>query len=381
MILRYGSPEEVGMCPKRIKHIETLAEGWEKSGATPAEEFLIARKGVIVSHKAYGFLAPEPNSPKLELDTIFPLASLSKPITATCIMILVEEGLIELTDSVCKHIPEFTGEGKKAVKIHHLLTHTSGIKDRDVHYTSLMKKERKVKIPDLEATQHPGMNEYLFLGYEAPLWKAPGTEMSYFSYGYDLLGEIVRRVSGKSLDAFSRERIFNPLKMKDTNYIVPDAIFSRVVRRAENLQGGTWFNTPENLKEPSGSGGVYSTALDVAIFGQMFLNGGIYGDVRILSPVTVREMTRNQTPGIPAHHDGEFFNDAFWGYGWNVHGDKRDDSGCMRSPRAFDHGGAGGVRLLVDPEYEVVWVYFPVITNILYTRNLFNNAVMCSIIE
>lgn len=360
MKLRPGNPEEVGMSAQRVRHIVDLAEGWVAQGITPALVILVARRGVVVIHEAFGRLTPEHDSPPLKLDTIFPLASLTKPITATAAMILVEDGLLGLNRPVSWYIPEFVGEGKDAVMVHHLLTHTSGLRDEDVDAYA-EKKKGTVEIPPPDETQHPRINESLFLRYDAPLWKPPGVEMSYCSYGYSLLGETVRRVSGQSLDDFARERIFEPLGMKDTCYIVPDSVRHRIVGRSEDGPF-TWYNTRECQERPSAAGGAFSIAMDMAIFGQTFLNHGIYGDARILSPASVTEMTRNQIPGISAWYADQFFPEALWGLGWSVRRNKK----CvgygepLQSQEAFCHGGAGGVFLWMDPVYEIVGVHLSV---------------------
>src|SRR5260370_26289295 len=122
------------------------------------------------------------------------MTSLTKPISARAAMLLVEDGLLSLQRPVSDYIPEFVGEGKQAVMVHHLLTHTSGLRDEDA-LAHAAKKRDMVLIPPAEATQHPFINEVLWLRYDAPLWKAPGVEMSYCNYGYNLLGEVVRRGS------------------------------------------------------------------------------------------------------------------------------------------------------------------------------------------
>jgi CubicO group peptidase (beta-lactamase class C family) len=128
--------------------------------------------------------------------------------------------------------------------------------------------------------------------------------------------------------------------------------------------------------------------MDMAIFGQMFLNRGIYGEVRILSPAAVAEMTRNQLPGISAQFRGEFFPEASWGLGWNIHGNKRAPrDGSLHSPQAFDHHGAGGVYVWIDPVYEIVGVYFSVVlelTDDLRPKecyDLFTNAVTAAVVD
>src|SRR5712692_465234 len=132
MELRRGIPEDAGMSAQRVQHVARLAEGWVTQGITPALVVLVARRGVIVLHEAFGRLTPEPDSPPLQRDSIYPLTSIAKPITATAAMILAEEGLLGLDHPVSEYIPEFTGEGKDAIMIHHLLTHTSGIIAEDV---------------------------------------------------------------------------------------------------------------------------------------------------------------------------------------------------------------------------------------------------------
>jgi len=357
MIFRQGKPEEVGMSLKRMQRVESLTKGWVNDGTTPAFVTLVARKGVIIYHAAFGSLTSRPNSPPVRPDTIFPLCSLTKPITATAVMILVEDGLLGLNVPVRYYIPEFVD--KDMVFVHHLLTHTSGLRDEDLDEHA-KKRAGAVTPPAPGVGAHPRIQENLFLRYDAPLWKKPGTEMSYCNFGYELLGEIIRRVSRSSLADFARERIFRPLGMKDTFYIVPDEARSRIVDFGREIDSREFQDTPW------GNGGVFSTVMDMAIFGQMFLNGGAYGDVRILNKATVAQMTRNQIPGIsarfgmePPFEGEEFFPEASWSYGWDMIADKKAwNSGSLCSPRTFQHEGWGGICLWVDPEYEIVGCFF-----------------------
>src|SRR5256714_10552574 len=118
MELRAGTAEEAGMSAQRVRRVAQLAEGWVTQGITPALVVLVARRGVIVLHEAFGRVTPEPDSPPLQRDTIYPLTSITKPITATAAMILAEEGLLGFSRPVSEYIPEFTGEGKGAVMVH-----------------------------------------------------------------------------------------------------------------------------------------------------------------------------------------------------------------------------------------------------------------------
>ena len=226
-------------------------------------------------------------------------------------MALVEDGLLGLQRPLAEYIPEFLGEGKDAVMVHRLLTHTSGLSDELVIAHRAEKKARGAPIPVPEPTQHPWIHENLWLGYDAPLWKAPGQEMSYCNFGYSLLGEVVRRVSKQSLANFATARIFEPLGMESTFYIVPDSVRARIITRSKDAPyavavTGPGLGSREHQDTPSAAGGVYSTVMDLAIFAQMFLNRECYGDVRILSPAAVAEMTRNQIPGISSRIPGEF---------------------------------------------------------------------------
>lgn len=278
-------------------------------------------------------------------------------------MSLVEEGRVGLNRPVVFYIPEFKGEGKDAVLVRHLLTHTSGLREEDIEKYA---KERrgKIKMPPADPTIHPVIHELYSRRYGAPLWKPPGTEMSYADFNFDLAGEIVRRVSGTALDKFAESRIFRPLGMVDTHYCRVDAPSNRRVRRPPDPD---FPSDPEY--EPlsavvdiervyNGSGLAVSTALDFARFGQMFLNGGAYGTARVLSPVSVAEMTRNQIPGIGARFLDEVFPEAYWGLGWSIHGNKSGGNGGLYSSRSFEHWGAGGTYVWVDPELEIVGVYF-----------------------
>jgi CubicO group peptidase (beta-lactamase class C family) len=229
------------------------------------------------------------------------------------------------------------------------------------------------------------MHLYLNSNYEVPLSRSPGTEMSYSNFSFVLLGEIVRRVSGLSIDEFSRTRVFEPLGMESTYFVVPDSVKSRVVRRPSSSPYAL-FNEEWRMDLPLTAGGLYSTAHDLATFGQMFLNGGIHRGSGILSRPTIITMTRNQIPGIGTDVFG-FQPEAGFGYGWKIQGDGkwRRFPGTLLSPQAVSHTGTGGAFLWVDPTYDVVGVYLSAaiektddgMTN--SASELFTNAVAAAI--
>jgi CubicO group peptidase (beta-lactamase class C family) len=387
MKLRKGSPEEAGIRPSTVEQIRKRAQLWVSEGSTPALVLVAARRGVIFLHEAFGRHGPEEDSAALLKNTLFPLASMSKTITATALIILVEDGLVGLNRPVQEYIPEFLGKGKEEVMVHQLLTHTSGM--RDDEWMKIIEDEAEtVEIPPPEDTANQKVYELLTLLLKTPLELKPGKEMVYADANYYLAGEIVRRLSGASLDQFTRERIFNPLSMDDTYFIVPEEAQDRVVRRPEEAPGFI-YHDKEFMERPSPSGGAFSTALDMAKFGQMFLNAGIYGQARVLSPASVAAMTRDQIPGVSAILGDHYFPYASWGLGWSIGAPFKGKVYGELLPAAghFVHGGYGGVEMWVDPTNEIVSVYFSVALEVdshdfsIQDADLFMNMVTAGVID
>jgi serine-type D-Ala-D-Ala carboxypeptidase len=184
--------------------------------------------------------------------------------------------------------------------------------------------------------------------------------MSYCNYGYCLLGEVARRVADQSLGTFARERIFGTLGMRDTSYGLPDDRRIRFVRRGPNAPAPL-MDDHTLVRHFGAAGGVFSTAPDLAIYGTMILNRGTYWETRILSRAAVSEMTRNQTPGVPASYDGEVFPESSWGLGWDVHGTKRGlRAASLLSPNAISNGGTGGTYFWIDRDFDLVGAYLSV---------------------
>ena len=353
MELRRGSPEEAGVSQSRVKHIANLAEKWVSEGKTTSVIVLTARRGVIFLHAAFGRMGSEPDSPPVSQDSIFGFASVSKSFTATAIMLLVEEGFVGHNRPVKEYIPEFNGDGKDKVLVSHLLTHTSGLCDSDVEAIEDV-VGGKVDLSPLEPTEDPGEHEILYFIYRTPLWQPPNTVFNYSNLGYCLLGEIVRRVSGQSFDSFTRERIFIPLGMEDTYFSLPDRLRERVIHHPK-LDELDW----DPIKQPGPPCCAYGTAMDLARFGQTFLNGGCYGDVHLLSPTTVNAMTCNQIPEIqlglfPDGAPARQFGFGFFLLNNGVQGLKVPQ---LASQKAYGFAGASGAFFWVDPVFELVGVF------------------------
>jgi CubicO group peptidase (beta-lactamase class C family) len=386
MKLKYGTPEEAGMIPKRVDMIRNLCARWVEQKTFPAIVALAAHKGIVVLHEAYGKQGPEPNSPAVELDSIFPLASMTKIVTAAVAMSLAEDGLLGLHLPLRYYIPELTGGNTDKVMVHHLLTHTSGYTDESVYKDkdleryiarkTIDNKEIESKFSQ-DSLQHPMIAEYISKNYNTPLLNLPGIEMYYADFNYVLLGEIIVRISGKSLNDIAKEKILDPLGMKDSYYETPESLKSRIVRRPSDFPYARWMDYWIGL--PLGSDGLISTAMDMAIFGQMCLNCGTYGNERILCHESIQKMTTNQIPGIGARLGDEVFPEGNWGLGFGI---KWFDGKTLQSSKAYSHGGAGIVYLWIDPAYDIVGAFFTVSSEgawIYREAGLFVNAVTSAV--
>jgi CubicO group peptidase (beta-lactamase class C family) len=387
--LKEGKAEDVGMSAEKIQHVKEQAQRWVDGGVTPALVLLGARRGTIFLHQAFGCYGPGADSRKLAVSAIFPLASISKVIAATAALILVDDGVLGLNRPVQDYLPEFAGQDKEKVMVHHLLTHTSGLRDNDVNLHS-ERKGGTATIPPAEANQHPEINEWLYLAYDAPLSQPPGREMSYSGHGYNFLGEIIRRTSGMNFGEFAHQRIFEPLGMHDTFYRVPDDVRARLVHRPGDWPAARVVENPSYMDRPSASAGGWATAMDMAVFCQMFLNGGAYGHERILSMASVAAMTRNQIPGVPSTFKEDYEPEASRGYGWDIKERKKPRyHGSLDSQRAFTHQGGGGTSILIDPGYDLITIYFSVARGIMsperyrpeWAMDLFTNMVTAAVVE
>jgi CubicO group peptidase (beta-lactamase class C family) len=381
------------MSPERVENLRRLGASWVDDGTHPTLGLLVARRGVVVLHEAFGKQGPEVNAAPLSTDSIFPIASMSKLFVATCAMLLVEDGLLGLNRPVQEYVPEFSGPGKEDVLVHHLLSHTSGLSEDEAWSQFLTRVPSLADRPALAAertdsTQHSLIAEILESVYESPLVRRPGEMMVYSQFAaYLLLTEAIRRISGRSVVDFSRTRLFEPLGMKDTSFMISEMDRPRMVRRP---QGDPIGDNLELLlgRLPVGPGSATSTVLDMATFCQAFLATDGEPAPRTLSGATVREMTRNQIPGTATEIEGKRIPEASWGYGWAIKGyEKWRGTPSLLSEHSIWHSGFGGTALWADPVHELVCVYFSVtprtqgrqdaVTN----QDLFVNAAVAAIAD
>jgi len=394
VILHPGEPVDVCMSASRLDKVSELAASWIEPSLHQAIVAFVARRGTVVLNKAYGSLTPE--GPDVTLDTVFPVASNSKVITATAVMQLVERGLVSLNTPVSDFFPEFTGKHKDDVRLWHLLTHSSGgLRMEEMDAYLIDKIASGFESPSCPKDRNPLINTFLAAGLDAPLMNAPGTSVGYSNFGFEMLGDIVRQVSGQSLDSFAEQNIFQPLAMHDTHYGLAAKQADRIVQRPLDAPGAhvsnTWFFDGLEgrivRENPWAYGSVVSTAADMGIFCQMFLNKGTYGGERILSPVTVAEMARNQTEGLIDLDREGTRSEAARGLGWDL--PTRKNSllyASLYSTQTFKHSGAGGAMVWIDPRNELVGVFLSVELSIRsdgqrnWRGDHFANAVTASII-
>lgn len=352
--LRPGTPEEAGLDRARIAHADELCRSWVEQGVHKALCVLVARRGVTALHEAYGAHGPH-GAPPLRTDAIFPMASLSKVVTATALMTLVDDGLVGLTRPVEEYIPEFTGDGRETVCVHHLLTHTSGLREEAL-IAPIAPSPAGERLA-AETGMHPAVAHRLVHTLEAALSTKPGDEMFYCNHNYRLIAEIVRRATGCPVEDIAASSIFEPLGMHDTSYVLPDEHFSRTIDWSMYPPAYDTFTTTRDYRRtPAPEGGVYSTTTDMATFAQMFLDGGD----GVLGRATVSEMMRDQVPGVRATFGPWQEKEASWSYGWGVAGNEKWERYPVFPAGTIHHGGAGLMFVWADPLHEIVGAYFSI---------------------
>ena len=326
--------EDCGLSASRLAAIDTVVAEGLRNERMPGCVVLVGYQGRIAWLKAYGSRQVKPEAVPMTTDTVFDLASLTKPIaTATSIMQLIEDGLVELDAPAAKYIPEFGNTGKDVITIRQLLTHQSGL------------------LPDNSIRDYENGREETFrLIHELDLRAEPGTRFMYSDVGFIVLGEIVERVSGKTLDAFAKERIFTPLGMSETGFNPPADLKHRAAptqeRNGEWMRGEVHDPRAYKLGGVAGHAGLFSTAEDLARYAQMLMSNGELGEARILKGETCQLMQTSQdvSSGVRT-------------LGWDRRTGYSSNRGDLFSEQAFGHGGFTGTALWIDPVQEMFVIF------------------------
>lgn len=369
--LSHADPEAVGLSSERLDNIDTIIGDYIDQGKLVGAVSMVSRHGQVVYFEKAGDLNMETGQ-DMELDSIFRIYSMSKPITTVAAMMLYEEGKFQLTDPVEKYLPEFRNvlvltEGgslekqKRPFTIQMLMTHTAGLTYGVFGNTPVDQQYRKANI--LNNKDLAEMTEALG---KIPLQYQPGTRWHY-SVSVDVLGRLVEVISGQPFDEFLEQRIFAPLDMEDTFFEVPQNKLDRFgtnhtynpeTQKLEVMDRPATSQFSNNVTFFSGGGGLLSTTEDYMKFSQMMLNGGELNGVRLLSEKTVDYMTQNHLSGIFINRGGES-GEARPGSGFGLGFAVVEDTakaGVIGSKGEYYWGGAAGTIFWIDPVEDLIAV-------------------------
>ena len=327
-------PESLGMDSVRLSAIqEVVTEGLKRENM-PGAVVLVGRRNGIAYYQAFGNRRVQPSTEPMLPDTVFDLASLTKPIaTATSAMLLIEQGKLDPSATVASYLPEFAANGKAGITVLQLLTHQSGL------------------IPDNALADYElGFDEAFQRIFALHPTTEPGTKFIYSDVNFIVLGALIRKISGLGVDQFSQQYIFGPLRMSETGFRPPEHL--RVRCAPTEQRDGRWMQGEVHdpraflLDGVAGHAGLFSTARDLARYASMMLNSGHLDDVRILKPETVEKMTRAYQ-----------VSSGLRGLGWDMRTGFSSNRGDMMSDRAFGHGGFTGTGIWIDPKNDLYVIF------------------------
>ena len=382
-VLVPASPTAHGVSPERLGRIDAFIKKHVDDGQLSGSVMMIIRDGKIVYHKAFGYSDIDTRIP-MRTDHLFRIASMTKPVVSTAVMMLMEEGKFGLDDPVSKYIPAFanprviesynpadtsytTVPARSEITVRHLLSHSSGLGYAQIGSAQAKAIYYKHGINGGIGTPYETLRNIIPRLGKLPLFNHPG-EAYLYGLNVDVLGYLVEVWSGMPLDKFLQSRIFGPLGMKDTHFFLPKEKHSRLVtlykqeadmklyrqdsiialngdfhRDYPTYTNGTFF---------SGGAGLTSTAADYAIFCQAMLNGGVYNGVRILSPHTIRMMTSNQIGSLSMGNNGP----NRFGLGFGIY-TKGSEAATAPQEGSYDWGGMFATHFWIDPKSRLACVF------------------------
>ena len=325
-----ASPEEVGMDARLTARLDSLARAAIADRAAPAVAIAVGRHGRLVHLRGYGTVDWAAGSAEVTDSTIFDLASVTKVVaTTTAAMILEEEGRFPLDQRVAYWVPEITDPAKVNITVRQVLTHRGGFEAFAPLYRTIRGQEAYLRAIDAR-----------------PLRSAPGTTTVYSDWDLILAQAAIERAAGEGLDAFTRNRIFAPLGMRDTGFRPDPSLRSRIAAtEVDTARGGLIHGEVHDpnawaMGGVAGHAGLFGSARDLAVFAQALLNGGTYGEARIVRPQTVARWTAPQWAGSSR------------AIGWDTPA-RESSAGRFFGPRAFGHTGYTGTSIWIDPEKDL----------------------------
>ena len=389
-------PEQVGLSSERLVRVDSLMARLQAEGKLAGAVTLVARRGQLVSLKAHGFADVGTKRP-MRTDDIFQIQSMTKPIATVMTLMLLEEGRFLLSDPIAKFLPEFRDmkvaviksdapEGyilvpaERNITVHDLLTHRAG-------FTGLPPSNSPAEILRRKAVQSlPRNGDFTLAEYSkhlaaSPLDAQPGTT---FKYGPStvVLGHLIEVLTGLTLDKVLQDRIFEPLRMTDTSFVVPSEKHSRIAPAYSLSTEKILVKLPPDSLAPrflSAGGNLWSTAADYLRFCQMLLNGGEWEGQRLLSRKTIDLMTERHIDNIPL----PFMRGQYFGLGVAVR--KADgDSGLVGSPGTYGWNGGYNTYFRIDPQEKLIFMLFTQLAfspDNLELQYGFHNAVMQAVVD
>jgi CubicO group peptidase (beta-lactamase class C family) len=366
-ILRRDDPIVAGFDPKKLRQVEVIVNSSIRDSVFPAAQVAVAKDGILVYNRSFGTYTYEETSREINNSTLFDLASLTKVMATTvAVMKLYDDGRLMLDDPVSKFIPSFAFGKKSFVTIRHLLTHTSGLPP----YRKLY-----------EFCTSP--QEALDSVYATELVARPGDSTIYSDLGMIVLGKVVEKIAGMSLDVFTDQEFYEPLRMTNILFNPPASMSSRIVPtevdtvlRKRVVHGTVHDENANLLGGVSGHAGLFSSASDLSVFMQMLMNGGVYNGVRYLSETTILEFTNRASPATKR------------GLGWDFRSVKGSSAGDLFSMLSFGHTGFTGTSIWADPVRNLFVVFltnrvFPTRADsrIRDVRPALHNAVIQALLE
>lgn len=365
-----ASPESVGISSKALKKINAFTEKNIADGKHIGFVSMVARHGKIVHYNAVGNYGLDNDRP-MEKDTLFRIYSMTKPVTTVAAMMLYEEGLFHLSDPVEKYIPELKNlklqrdgklvEPRSKITIEQLMSHTAGLT-----YGFTRDNPVNIAYQDAKLFESKDLNEMMSKLGTLPLRFEPGSRY-YYSIATDVLGALVERLSGMSLEQFFEQRIFTPLGMNDTFFSVPAEKYNRLAsNHVWDYESQTIAMVPALYRRSyndvtlfSGGGGLVSTAMDYMIFCEMLRRGGTYNGARILGAKTIQFMTMNhltdevRNEGAADYPSQHLYPGQSFGLGFGVI-THPGLSQVTSSKGEYSWGGAADTKFWIDPEEDLV---------------------------
>lgn len=329
--------EKAGFVPEKLGFACRMLDQEVTSGKVGAAALLVARRGIVAVERSYGRLRRDPAAPECRPDTVFLVASISKPVTTMGFLKLVERGRVGLQDPVSKYLPDFQGDAREKITVRQLLCHASGLPDMLPDNVELRKRQAPLK-------------EFAAGVMRTPLLFPPGTRVSYQSMGILLAAVILERITGQKLDAFLQKEIFAPLGMRHSSMGLGHNRIEDTVQVDLPQSGDTpqteadraWhWNSPYWRTLGAPWGGMHTTVGDIALILEAMLDAGR----PVLKPETAQAMLTDQNQGL----------NTPWGLGWKLGAGALYDG----SPaEVFGHGGATGTLCWADPSRQIVFVLF-----------------------